>query len=427
MSLNTISVNKSKFTRVTRRALQYIKDHYREINGKCGWHQHLGSNKIGNIASAQALLSLAYFREGFNEKHKVISTIVESQFSMPGDGIYDGGWAYKTNASIIPTTECTCWVLLLLGKEQSGTQDSFEKGLRWLLNNCSSKDGGAGWGNTRFDSTRTYATTLALRVLSSCGYVDTQQYKQGLAWLKNARNPSDGGWGEARGYSSTFLHTAHALITLKQCGVDVQSEFIWKGSDWLLNSFHEETLWDEQSVLAGLIEQMEVSIPSNTGILGQRVVYFHFVIPWIITALISCSKISTSQSFKAVNWLLNSFHDGYWDHPYLRYLKNKPMSATHDALLALSTFMSSMSNFAEWDEIEKISLTKNELNIKQKRKPPISFWRRFISSKITRLFMLVVVIGIVLGITGAMPFIWVIATFFLSFLASLLAILVLKK
>jgi len=425
MSVSTISVDVSKFRRVTRRALQYIKDHYREINGKCGWHQNLGSNKTGNVASAQALLSLTYFREGFGEKHKVIDSIIKSQFSKPGDDIYDGGWAYVTNASLIPTTECTCWVLLSLQKEQSSIKDSFEKGLRWLLNNCSSKDGGTAWGSTRFDSPRTYPTTLALRVLSSYGYTDTKQYKQGLAWLENARNSTDGGWGEAGGYSSTFLHTAHALIALKECGLDVKSEFIRSGCDWLLESFHEETLWDEQSVLAGLIEQMEISVPSNIGILGQRVVYFHFVIPWIITALVLCSKLSTLQSFKAVNWLLNTFRDGYWDHPYLRYLKNKPMSATHDALLALSTFESKVPS--PWDEIEKLSCSNGEINVKRKREPPISFWRRFISSKITRLFMLVVVIGIVLGITGAMPFIWVIATFFLSFLASLLAISVLKK
>lgn len=425
MSLSRVSVDVNKFRRVTRRALQYIKDHYREINGKCGWHQNLGSNKIGNVGSAQALLSLAYFREGFGEKHKVIDSIIESQFSKPGDDIYDGGWAYITNASVIPTTECTCWVLLLLQREQSGAKDSLEKGLRWLLNNCSSKNSGSGWGSTRFDSPRTYATTLALRVLSSYGCADTKQYKQGLAWLENARNSTDGGWGEAGGYSSTFLHTAHALVALKQCGLDVQSEFIRRGCDWLLNSFHEETLWDEQSVLAGLIEQMEISVPSNIGILGQRVVYFHFAIPWIIIALVLCSKLSTLQSFKAVNWLLNTFRDSYWDHPYLRYRKNKPMSATHDALLALSTFESKVPS--PWDEIEKLSCSNGEINVKRKREPSPNFWKRFIRSKLTWGCMLVIAISIILALTGAVELKWVLGTIIVPFFLALLVNRLAKK
>ncbi|MFH1943428.1 MAG: hypothetical protein ABIL68_15105, partial [bacterium] len=120
--------HKNEIDNAVQKALGFVKNNYKKIGERYGWHQFLGSNKIGNVATAQALLSFHYFQEDFSEKHHAIETITHAQFLNKYDKTLDGGWAYVTNASTIPTTECTSWILLLLLEEEVSVGECLNKG-----------------------------------------------------------------------------------------------------------------------------------------------------------------------------------------------------------------------------------------------------------------------------------------------------------
>ena len=378
----TIVVDVEKLERVLQKSLIYIKDNYRVIGNKHGWHQFLGTNRIGNIATAQALLCFWYCQQDFNERNLALDTLLENQFSTAGDILRGGGWAYVTNVNDIPTTESTCWTLLSLLKINNDlvkVKRSVMRGIQWILANHQHGNGDdAGWGSTKFDPSRIYPTTLALRVLKESDCTNNPQYQEALAWIKNARNLNDGGWGEIKGAPSTHLHTAHTIITLLECGLSLESEIIQKAVDRLLDCFDEKNLWNDFNI-GGLVELMDVRAPTDS---PRRITYYHFTTPWVLTALIKSGRLQHTAVFKAVNWLLESWRGGYWDHPFLSYMSNKPIWAIHDALLALSTFK---SKFTNWQDIEEISLEKNQLVIKGKNKRGYlsSIIKRFIFNKIT--------------------------------------------
>ncbi|MFH1941168.1 MAG: prenyltransferase/squalene oxidase repeat-containing protein [bacterium] len=245
-----------------------------------------------------------------------------------------------------------------------------------LANHPTEQKSDLGWGSIKYDEPRVYATALALRVLSRGNYKKTPQFIKAKNWLMMTRN-EDGGWGEMKGSPSTFLHTAHTLIALSNCGIDPRTEILSKGCDWLLNLYDPSNLWNDFN-LGGLMEYVDISAQ-----LTQRVTYLHFTTPWVINALIKCKRINTIQVFKGINWIVDNCHNGYWDHPYLVSMKNKPMWAIHDSLLALKNFQ---AIFPHWDEIKQVILQNGEITIKPISKARLSitkYFKRFSKNKIT--------------------------------------------
>lgn len=376
---------KNKIDNVVQKTIAFVKSHYQIIGETSGWPQFLGSNKIGNVATAQALLCFHYFQKDFSEKHHTIASIKQAQFLNKGDERLDGGWAYISNASTFPTTECTAWVLLLLIEEEINAGECLNKGIAWLLaNHLTEEKSNLGWSSIKYDEpslkyneSRVYATALALRVLKRSKHTTTDQFKKARNWLITARNEENGGWGEKKGSPSRFLHTAHALIALKECGINPSSEILSKGCDWLLKMYNPRNLWNDP-IQGGLIEYVDIyALPI------QRVTYLHFTTPWVINALIVCERINTIQVFRGINWIVENCHNGYCNHPYLVSMENKPMWAIHDSLLALKNFQ---ATFPQWDEIKQVILKNGEITIKPINKARISitqYFKQFLKSKIT--------------------------------------------
>lgn len=381
-----ISVDKDSVEKVIIKAFGNIKSYYRD--GQNGWHQFLGSNKVGNIATAQALLCYDYHNKEFLNKSKALQTIIKNQFTSPEKAI-DGGWAYATNGSFLPSTEPTCWSLLaILDNSDSG---AINKGINWLLgNHPNSEIEDLGWGSTKIDKPRVYSTALAIRVLNRANNTDNQQFIKAKSWLLSAKN-KDGGWGETIGLPSSIVHTAHALIALHQC--NISSEILEKGCNWLLNQIISDEFWENQANKEQ-IEYIDITHPLESTPTKQRIVYVHFPVPWAISSLISCNMTNQIQVFKGINWIIENCPNGYWES-FEKNTGKTTMWSVHDLLMALKDLK---SIFPHWESISKIIVSKSG-NVKtETHKSGLSLTsvKNYIKNKIAITLLLVSIIAVIL-------------------------------
>jgi len=329
MSKSTVSIKN-----LISSSISHLIEEYREISGESGWHQYLGNDKIGNVANSQALILFQKCNFTFDKKQKVIDTIISNQFSSKTDSGIDGGWSYKSNYNEAPTTECTAWVLLALNKEIGLNSTAITKGLKWLDTNHLNNTEDLGWGSIKSDVSRVYSTCLSLQVLTKYNKSESEEFNRGVNWLKKAKN-EDGGWGETESSSSKLTHTSHAIITLLECGVSIESAIIQKATKWILEQIKEtENLSDNKN--SGWREHLEIE--------GRRITFYHYSIAWIIRALQATNNTSSKQYEFLLNELLLEEEDGNWDHPYLKSEPQKTIWSKHDALLALKYHQQKISD-----------------------------------------------------------------------------------
>ncbi|WP_282087160.1 prenyltransferase/squalene oxidase repeat-containing protein [Aquimarina algiphila] len=339
----SLKIAKENIDELVDRSIRHLMEEYREISDSYGWHQYLGSEKIGNIANAQALLIFRYFDRQFDNKVKVLETLRNNQLKDKNDIKIDGGWTYRTNYTSAPTTECTCWTLSALTRELDSNDEVINKGINWLLNNHPNSDKDLGWGSVKEDIPRTYATCLALRILKRYGRQNTEEFKRALSWLKNAKN-KDGGWGDNEKNESTITHTAHSVITLISCGYKKDSSIVDDACSWLLAQYEDHENWiDIQN--GGLLELLDFE--------GKRISYYHYSVPWVLVALLKCDRLNTSQFFTSFKELIDSEDGGNWIHPFLMNQKYHTIWSKHDCLLAIYNLK---KGCPDWDSLKSIKL-----------------------------------------------------------------------
>ncbi len=348
-------VDRRRFVHIAEEALGYLKASFRQVEDQHGWHHHLGSyQKVGVIATAQALLSFAYFDEDFDHYQAALDTLVEMQWGrQPGDE-HDGGWSYVTNASEYPTTEPTAWALLALSTAREVQNGVIQRGVRWLLNNRSeTSPEPRGWGSTRHCNPRTYSTALVLRCLAKCGYEDSVEFRDGLEYLRTTRlvGSDHPGWGPTAGAPVTYLHSAHALLALAEAGSKADTRAIEECSQWLLDAYAPTTHWSDPD-LSGAQEEIELTIPRDTGYYHQRVVYTHCVDAWVPHALIRGGRVASEPVFAAIADLTRG-ELAEWQPPGMRRLSYFHMWALHDGLAVLDAFRSC---FPSWPELRSVVL-----------------------------------------------------------------------
>ncbi len=339
----SLKIEKGNIDELVDRSIRHLMEEYREISDSYGWHQYLGSEKIGNIANAQALLIFRYFDRQFDNKVKVLETLRKNQLKDENDIKIDGGWTYRTNYTSAPTTECTCWTLSALTRELDSNDEVINKGINWLLNNHPNSDKDLGWGSVKEDIPRTYATCLALRILKRYGRQNTEEFKRALSWLKNAKN-KDGGWGDNEKNESTITHTAHSVITLISCGYKKDSSIVDDACSWLLAQYEDHENWiDIQN--GGLLELLDFE--------GKRISYYHYSVPWVLVALLKCDRLNTSQFFTSFKELIDSEDGGNWIHPFLMNQKHHTIWSKHDCLLAIYNLK---KGCPDWNSLKSIKL-----------------------------------------------------------------------
>lgn len=310
-------------------ALRNIKNNYREHDSKQGWHQYLGTEKIGNIASAQALMLFSVFNEDFNKSYLVFKTLFDNQFFKENDSRIDGGWGYATNFSTFPTTEATSWVLQSLYSEFRNSLAA-QKGLLWLINNHIDGVFDEGWGTIKIDQSRVYSTCLVLKTLKMYGRDKETNYHKGLNWLLKAQN-TDSGWGDRFGFPSSISHTSQVIITLKFLGIDNDHEKLNLGIEWLKLNTKSVDLMQKNPKL-GFQELMEFNYIVNGKYSNVRLVYNHMPLQLASTALIVSGNFASPVVFEIINHLLKNHNNFFWSHPVFANDIRKPMWAIYETL-----------------------------------------------------------------------------------------------
>lgn len=327
-------------------AFAALQQNVRKDGNEIGWHQHLGSPKIGNVATAQSLLVSDYLGKPITDKDAAFNTLISRQKISIGDAKIDGGWTFVTNVNAQPTTEATAWSVLALSTDLVNKSTAVNAGAKWLLANKIADNGREVWGSTCNDEARVYTTSLAIRALCACHLKGSTL--SATEWLLAHQN-GDGGWGSSIGGRSTMVHTAHVIIALKEAGSLNAHRAIQKATDWLLSICSKELHWNTTDSQE-LMEEVELVGASTGGTGGGRITFYHFSAPWVISALIKAGRAMEPKVIRAIKGLIDSAEHGYWYHPHHKGGGKKTSWAIHDCLFALSSFEKAIPSFQSVEE-----------------------------------------------------------------------------
>ena len=96
------AIKQSTIDNIIQASTETIYDNIRTIGSDTGWHQHLGTNKIGIVATA---IGLIYFKENL---HQECPKELEARKFLIKSQKQDGGWPYISNVSNTSNVEATC-------------------------------------------------------------------------------------------------------------------------------------------------------------------------------------------------------------------------------------------------------------------------------------------------------------------------------
>ncbi|MFZ2070917.1 MAG: prenyltransferase/squalene oxidase repeat-containing protein [Halobacteriota archaeon] len=226
---------------------------------KGGWSFDFPSNVPDNDDTALSLLALN--RIPIEQKSNAVKHGIDYLIRMQND---DGGWgAFDRNQCrkdpgkkppfellclMDPSTADVTGHVLQALKDVGGLDKSskiIRKAIKWLKNDqikC-----GAWWG--RWGICYIYGTSRVLHGLKAVGEnLHSDYILKAIRWMQEIQNP-DGGWGEDIASSrsnepifgpSTVEHTSWALLALMDVNIDLRSEVIRRGIDFLLKSQMED-------------------------------------------------------------------------------------------------------------------------------------------------------------------------------------------
>lgn len=319
----------SEINQVYQRALTMLNRDVKVIRNRTGWHQFLGEQKVGDVATGQGLLILSYLKCSHRLLNDLKASLRQGQHLGDSD-LERGGWSFTTCQEAV-TVEASAWVTIgLLAAGEPQDSDAVKETMEWMKKN-QNIDGG--WGPRKGLMSRTYATFMAINCFSQRKpYFDinSSYLLDARSWLISCQN-ADGGWGPITSEASTPVHTAFAMLALIMLGIDSASKEIQRGINYLYDNWNHETTWEHTSKF----EQYEIP---KEGMAWTRITFHYFPTAWIITALLTAEEcIFQKQIFSSVKWLIHSQNDdGSWsisDVPKNRFW------AIHDAILAITTFV----------------------------------------------------------------------------------------
>ena len=343
-------------------ALKNLKMHYRQNNGKAGWHQILRSEKIGVVATAQVLLAFKYFRTDFNDKLKVEESLLNDQIkaSRNNDNGYTG-WGYVTNFYGTPTTEATCMALLALHDEYAN-DPRVQAGLGWLLRSAIRSMQDEGWGIMPGDISRVYTTCLALKTLKLYGKTNTYEYERGLNWLIKAQN-TDKGWGSKPGDASSITYTARVIIALLAVGSDSNNEILKPAVQWL-KSRTQSLLETKSNIRYEYHECIQIR--------NRKLNFHHMPLQTVLVALILSGNGKSYTVFEGVNELIRHNNAHFWTHPSFEDGTRKPLWAIFDTLLVCKALQDTTHN---WASLHMIRSNEHTISYVEKAAHPFSLAR----------------------------------------------------
>lgn len=302
----------------------YLDANLRRLGADVGWHQHLGTRKVGIVASAIGLLLHKELHSSFEQENDVLSFLVRKQNT-------DGGWSYISNSQNCSNVEATCWALLALHNYNSNRlyNGNIEKGKAWLLKQNTSIKEDLGWAFRKNGEIRVYITCFVLRTLNILGEKDESCIETALHWLIDAQN-KNGGWGETKGDEPSVFFTSYALITLLEFetkGINYHTQ-IEKGKEWLEKVMNDLSM--QESFLICRLEMMETEERNHK----YRISFFHYVLPYVVLCYVKLG-VCNRKVFESIEILLERSAKGYVDHPMLDNPDKRPIWALYDLASAL--------------------------------------------------------------------------------------------
>jgi len=346
-----------------------------------GWHQFIFDKKIGAVATSQGIACFAYSNKEFAKLPLSINLLKNEQFK-------DGGFTIKI-LSEFPIVESTSWVLLgIKDIKNEIAKEIITEGAKWLENN---RNDDKGWGAIEGTASRIYATALAIWALLATNSRKYQKIiNEGINWIKDARN-ADGCWGELpRDEKSTPFHTAFVIFVLRQCGISADSDILSKSLRWLDEQWDKKDMWDLHEETANLLEHYDLEIAPEK---WTRIVWNHFVTPWVIIALLNCGVLN-GKVFRGIDWLIKSqTKEGGWKH---RNVNELTLWAVHDSLFCLTSFLDRIVDIKNYDSVElhdDVLVLKGKFDLARKIKSAISltaiFIKKYWAGVIISLYLLI--------------------------------------
>ncbi|MCM0301929.1 terpene cyclase/mutase family protein [Bacteroides fragilis] len=314
----------SEIDSIIKKSIDTMSDSIRTVDEYTGWHQHLGSNKIGIVATSMAI---KFYKE-------LVGTLCPSEdaakYFIYNKQNEDGGWPYISNTNGESNIEATCWALQALSLYDKEYQECIEKGILWLIKKNTKKEIDTGWGFIDDSISRTYNTCFVLRTLKSIknNHINCQkEIESALKWLRDTQD-NNGAWGEMQGGRSSVFFTAFVILTLIEYDREIDKPRIKKALDWLETRIKDIGLYDNS--LECYLELMEGRVNNSL----VRIPFFHYVLPHIICAFIKGGRHNNSIVFNGMILLKERFIDGYWNHPFVENSNLKPIWALYDSIQA---------------------------------------------------------------------------------------------
>lgn len=311
-----------------------LNDNHRHIGNDVGWHQHLGSHKVGIVATAMALLYYQVVSEECPKKEESLEFLINKKNA-------DGGWPYISNTNGDSNVESTCWALYALHQYDAQLYSrEIETGTTWLLAQYDQhEDIDSGWPFMRDSLPKIYLTAFVLRTLKKLGKNNGQQYEAAKRWLVDAQN-DDGGWGELPERGSSLFFTCYCILTLTECGIGEDDTMIVKALGWLDRKMSEINIYD-----SSLICYLEF-IEKGTGEERVRIPFFHYVLPYVVMTSLKLGK-KGPVVFNAMKVLMERSSKGSIEHPMLENSRIIPIWALYDTVSAYKCFKDSFENWEQ--------------------------------------------------------------------------------
>lgn len=294
----------------------------REIAGNVGWHQHLGSDKIGIVATAMALI---YYKDIAQlpcpKEEACIEFLKKTQQA-------DGGWSFITNSKGISNVLATCWSIRALYKYEADPA-IIDKAVSWLY--LKKQKGDYGWSLFGTKS-QTFPTCFCIMTLLELGIKpDEEIVSSALTWLRNTRL-QDGSWADSpeKPYQSLF-HTAITILCLQKANLLTDSNLINKGLDWIEGRFQTQDF--SAPCYECDLELMEEKVDNE----NTRVPYFHYTLPYVALVFLNANR-GDNVVFKCIRLLIDRNESGSWPHPFIENKKIIPIWTLYDGMLAIKAF-----------------------------------------------------------------------------------------
>ena len=285
MSINKLFLPGFQFeTKSVESAVLSLSSHWRfslheTPSGEFGWYRRLDDlNRVGNVATAQGLLSSQELGIELKDIEKIIATLTSRVHD-------DGGWSFISSLDFISVVDSTSFVVRALFYYQNASKfrsynlsKIIERGLDWIENAVLPS---GGWAITATGPQRVVSTALALETLVGCGRGSSKLFRRGVQSLINSSDPHTGAWHDASNRLSVPV-TAKAISCLSLISTTLPDFDISlsRPCNWIISLSLQTDLWCKGPECP---TNEEVEIQSARGII--RIDYGHSTLPLVAYSL----------------------------------------------------------------------------------------------------------------------------------------------